>query len=740
MVNKSNKSARIRGLEKRLLAGSAAYYGSEGESPYTDAQWDAWFDELTRLAPASPVLDQVGSPIPTKGKAPLPVPVGSLTKLRPSEVRDWMDEIGDNIYVMTPKLDGQSILLAYRARHDGVGKLRAAYTRGDGTTGRIVTKGVARMQGVPATVKLPPFSSLLVRGEAVICRSLFNHHYRDRAVEGKRYTNARNFVGGVINSAASRDDISSLIAPLKRCNFIAYRYWLRRGEFVPAPKDRCEELRKLEELGFIPIYRPGRIMPERFRAERAVFFKDIHTLCSNMYRGKALTQEEAKLALKLVQEKRDAHPGAKKCYQTGNQFFLRYREEISAQSVERYLHFITGDDSPIDIDLDGVVVEVNDLKLRAKLEDGSLRPPYMRAVKLELKDQLTLVTPPLPKGAIQWQDTKRGLMVPVVKFSPPLDFKGVMVSSAYLDNYAAAKAMKIGEGAVLRVVRSGDVIPRVVEVLQPGRFTRPRNCPHCGTELVVEGVSLCCAVKTCPGKQRHNVVAFFKGVGVERVKDGTFKALMDAGFDTIPKLLALRVKDLDDVPGFQATKAKMVTAALRGALHHVDLALVMAATPYFHNSATSLAEERLSAIISHLGVDAVLDQSRRFDQSEVVCDGVGSLLAEIFVKGLPLFRRFWAKIERFALLNEGEEVEPESEALDGVRFVFTGYRDAALEARIEANGGTVGNFSSKVAHSVLFVGPSPGKGKTDAAAKFNAKIVSSDKADSYVTHLIESGK
>ncbi|MDR2658710.1 MAG: DNA ligase (NAD(+)) LigA, partial [Spirochaetaceae bacterium] len=117
-------------LENRIAAYQDAYYN--GEAEITDAEFDALWDELKRLAPGSHVITRIGADgADGFSKEKHIIPMGSQEKAAsPAEFRAWAAKLNLPSYIAQYKLDGASLELQYRN-----GLLVRALTRGDGSVG-----------------------------------------------------------------------------------------------------------------------------------------------------------------------------------------------------------------------------------------------------------------------------------------------------------------------------------------------------------------------------------------------------------------------------------------------------------------------------------------------------------------------------------------------------------------------------------------------------------------------------
>lgn len=121
---------------------------------------------------------------------------------------------------------------------------------------------------------------------------------------------------------------------------------------------------------------------------------------------------------------------------------------------------------------------------------------------------------------INWRLTRTSKLVPTLKFEP-VYLSGATISNVLAHNYQYVKDNNIGLNTEIEIVRSGEVIPYILDVNpQSGNdYEAPTHCPCCGEELFVEGVDLVCLNEFCCNKSYEDlyrwisVVAPVKGLG-----------------------------------------------------------------------------------------------------------------------------------------------------------------------------------------------------------------------------------
>jgi len=151
----------------------------------------------------------------------------------------------------------------------------------------------------------------------------------------------------------------------------------------------------------------------------------------------------------------------------------------------------------LDFEIDGVVVKVDDPELRDRLGATAKAPRWAVAFKFEAEQAETVVR------EINAQVGRTGAVTPVAELEPVL-VAGTTVKRATLHNYEdlARKDVRVGDAVVIE--KGGDIIPKVVTVIQERRgpdskpFEPPRNCPVCGESCTSRRRRRCSAASTPP--------------------------------------------------------------------------------------------------------------------------------------------------------------------------------------------------------------------------------------------------
>ena len=194
---------RMQEMIRRLNEASEAYYGGRDEI-MSNFEWDALFDELTRLEaetgvvlPDSPTqkVNAAAEDNIAGEKEAHEYPALSLAKTKKvEELQEWA---GDRPVWLSWKLDGLTLVLTY----DG-GRLTKILTRGNGSVGTNITFMKEAIRGFPLEVE--DRGHLVVRGEATISYPEFEKLNATISDPAERYANPRNLASGTLGLDAKR--------------------------------------------------------------------------------------------------------------------------------------------------------------------------------------------------------------------------------------------------------------------------------------------------------------------------------------------------------------------------------------------------------------------------------------------------------------------------------------------------------------------------------------------------------
>lgn len=339
-----------------------------------------------------------------------------------------------------------------------------------------------------------------------------------------------------------------------------------------------------------------------------------------------------------------------------------------------------------DFEIDGVIVEVNDYKLRERIgKERNENPKYARAYKGFLVKEVETEILDITFGI-----SKEGKFCPVANVKP-VDLGGVTISNVTLNNCKYIVDNKIAVGSVVKIFRSGDVIPKIASVVKTMPIDLPNKCPSCGSTPSWDETStfLMCSNSNCPDQLLAKIVSFFEILGVDNVGEGVCRQLFDTGYTTVPSILSLTVSDFNKIDGFQKKKSELVYKNIHTKLKDVSLEKLQHASNLFHG----LGSKKLKLLNQFDSIDNI----PTFDQI-VAIDGFSDKSANVYLNNIA---SFWDFVKDLPITITKKVSVVTGGKCDGFVVVYTGVRDKESEAKIEALGGKIGgSVSSKTTHLI----------------------------------------
>ena len=220
----------------------------------------------------------------------------------------------------------------------------------------------------------------------------------------------------------------------------------------------------------------------------------------------------------------------------------------------KYINEIDDNKLRLDILIDGVVVKVDDYKVRDKVGFTEKFPKWAIAYKFEALELTSKVKD------IVWQVGRTGKLTPVCEIEP-IELAGATVTHATLNNYDDILRKDVAIGSTVFVRRSNEVIPEILGVAEHFEnsrpITKPTHCPCCNAELIYEDVNIYCSNNQCPDKIVAKLTHFASknAMNIEGLSDKTIRQLYEyLNVSKFSHLYNLTANELCVLEGFKARK------------------------------------------------------------------------------------------------------------------------------------------------------------------------------------------
>ena len=374
-------------------------------------------------------------------------------------------------------------------------------------------------------------------------------------------------------------------------------------------------------------------------------------------------------------------------------------------------------------EIDGAVIKVDDLITQQALGQNTKSPRWAMAYKFPAEEKSTKVLD------VEFQVGRTGTITPVARLDPVF-VGGVTVSNTTLHNMDEIERLGLRIGDMVVVRRAGDVIPKVVKVLNPEKNKKskkvnlPDNCPACGSPIEKDGAVLyrCSTRFICPAQQKESIKHFASRTAMDI--EGLGSKLVDQLVDeklisNVADIYSLTTEQLSQLERMGSKSAQNLVDVIENSKDTTLPRFLFALGIREVGDATALA------LVNHFGdVDPIVKATP--EELEKVED-IGPIVAKhisVFFKNkdnLSLIK----KLKNAGIQWPVVDVSVEARPLEGQTFVLTGTLEAM--PRNEAKAKLLG-LGAKVAGSVStntdFVVAGPGAGsKLTQAEDLGVKVI-----------------
>jgi NAD-dependent DNA ligase/DNA polymerase/3'-5' exonuclease PolX len=260
---------------------------------------------------------------------------------------------------------------------------------------------------------------------------------------------------------------------------------------------------------------------------------------------------------------------------------------------------------------------------------------------------------------VLWTVSSNGLIKPRVQFEP-VTIGGVSITYATGFNAKFIKDNNIGLGALVKLVRSGDVIPYIAEVLVPAQAPLMPNSTD--YEYIWNATNIDIILvhnKTDPRVIEKTIIKFFKDLEVEGLGDKNIKKIIASGANTIEKIINASIEDLMKVEGFKQKMASKIHSSIKTQVKKASVAQLASASNIFGQG---FAEKTISTILEAYPTILTSDLTEEEKVAQIkAIKGFADKTARQFVKSIVQFNSFMEKIRPIQEAKEEELKEEEVE-------------------------------------------------------------------------------
>ena len=374
----------------------------------------------------------------------------------------------------------------------------------------------------------------------------------------------------------------------------------------------------------------------------------------------------------------------------------------------------------VDFDIDGLIIESTNTLVKEHMGATRKFHRWQIAFKVNNESAEVEVLRVIP------QTSRTGRVSPVAELVPT-KLSGATLSKATVHHYNMVKTNGVGPGAIIKLVRSGLVIPKIEMVIKPTKPELPEKCPSCDAHLIWEGDHLMCPNKSdCPAQTENTLIHFFKTLGnVDGFGPKVIEKITNYGIKHIHEIYEIPKHKFVGFGFGDKTSQNLVDQLQASKEIEIEDWKFLAAF-----GVSRLAGGNCEKLLQHHSIVELFEVSV---EEVVKIDGFAQLSAEAIVEGLANVREEFFKVYNlgFNLSVTPKESDRESSGspIAGKVVVFTGSMQQGSRGDMEKQAKALG---AKVAKSVtgnttyLVTGQKVGETKINAAKDKGVEVLTEE--------------
>ena len=376
--------------------------------------------------------------------------------------------------------------------------------------------------------------------------------------------------------------------------------------------------------------------------------------------------------------------------------------------------------STYDYDIDGVIVTDDAIHPRV-----SGNPEHAFAFKMVLSDQLAEAK----VVDVLWEASKDGYLKPRVRIEP-IQLGGVKIEYATGFNGKFIEENNIGIGAIIQMVRSGDVIPYIKSVTTPAEKAKMPLVPYIWNKSHVD--VLLEKPAEDEGVQEKNITAFFTTIEVDGLGKGNVHKIYKSGKTTVAEIIKMTAADFEKIDGFKKKTADKLAEGIQAKIQQASLIDIMVASGKLGRG---LGERKLKPILTAFP-DILTDPAPSTEKEAKLktIPGIGPENATAFSKNIPDFLDFLKECGLEDKLSQQSSKEGAKDTKEtknqiiegpftGKKIVMTKVRDKDIISFVTNQGGSLEDTMKKDIFTLIVKTKEDSSNKTEYARANNIPIM-----------------
>lgn len=355
-----------------------------------------------------------------------------------------------------------------------------------------------------------------------------------------------------------------------------------------------------------------------------------------------------------------------------NNFNTVYNTVFENINIDNLSNLLKERKNNSEYDIDGIIISYG--KPKKRLEEGN--PDYAFAFKQTFENQTVDVI----VLDVEWNESKDGYLKPRLILEPT-KLSGVTIKHVTAFNAKYISDNNIGPNTIIKLVRSGDVIPHILKVVKSTKAKMP-TIEYSWTDTKVDII----AKKQSIDGLVQSLTFSVQKLKIKNVNEGIIKKLVEKDIKTIIDLININKDFLLEIEGFKDKKATLIFNSIQNAIENLTLLDFMVASNILGRG---IGEKKIKKII-----DTYPNIITKYDtdiyNKILKLEGFDELTSKLFTNNLDefikLFNKLPLKLQKQLLVIKKKQ---NNNRFNNLKIVFSGFRNKEWETIIEDEGGKV---------------------------------------------------
>ncbi len=372
-----------------------------------------------------------------------------------------------------------------------------------------------------------------------------------------------------------------------------------------------------------------------------------------------------------------------------------------------------------DYQIDGLVFSYNKLSLHEQFGATAHHPRYRIAYKFKGESKKSELI------SVEWSLSMNGIYTPIAIISPT-ELSGAIVERVTMHNWGFVKAYNLHYGDLLEVIRSGEVIPKIIGSEQKGtrKILALDQCYFCKEQNEIDELRVICVNEKCPGRLKFEILNYISKIDIVDISEKRLEEMQNKGL--VKNIADLYILNQDDFLKLDKTKEKLAKKMYQSIQKTKNPKLEIFLSALGINGAAKTKCEK----IVQSGFDTIEKVLNITEEELMNIDGFAKKSSQEFIQSLKSKEKTIDKI-----LNAG--VKPFTDvsnvkndtAISGLKFCLTGTLSIPREKLseiIKLNGGKTMSSVSNETNYLLTNDLDSKSSKFVKAKKLGISIINED--------------